>query len=319
MDDTNADMGWHLSGRTIAKYPTAAAWRAATRSMLATVGPGPDLGRLPRGPEPRPRRGPPTTTRRRRGATGSSSPRAPRRSTTRSGARRSSGWFAGNDWTYRQQFQALTEQAGKIFLGITYAPHGRHALDGLGARELPALRRAGQRRRAGLRVRATPRRRIRTRRAGRLTSARRVGARFQVGSAWRRNFTGGTVLVNPTGVHGHRPARAVIRARRWILDNVGHAGPDERRDPALLVRRGRSAAARADAAAPSRRVARRFGQRNEGRAPLDRSRRLAGRHLPQRRPQGDRGQHRLVRRRPRAQAEGDLLVQGLRGRHLDVH
>ena len=37
MDDTNTDMSWHLANRTIAKYPTGAAWRAATRSMLATV------------------------------------------------------------------------------------------------------------------------------------------------------------------------------------------------------------------------------------------------------------------------------------------
>ena len=40
MDDTNADMGFHLNGRTMARYPTAASWRAATRSMLASVGPG---------------------------------------------------------------------------------------------------------------------------------------------------------------------------------------------------------------------------------------------------------------------------------------
>ena len=39
MDDTNTDMSWHLHGRTIAKYPTSASWRAATRSMLAAVGP----------------------------------------------------------------------------------------------------------------------------------------------------------------------------------------------------------------------------------------------------------------------------------------
>src|SRR5204863_506767 len=39
MDDTNTDMSWHLHGRTIAKYPTSASWRAATRSMLANVGP----------------------------------------------------------------------------------------------------------------------------------------------------------------------------------------------------------------------------------------------------------------------------------------
>ena len=29
MDDTNADMGFHLNGRTIARYPTGADWRAA--------------------------------------------------------------------------------------------------------------------------------------------------------------------------------------------------------------------------------------------------------------------------------------------------
>src|SRR2546430_16128127 len=39
MDDTDADLGFHLSGRTVAKYPTNAAWRTATRSMLANVGP----------------------------------------------------------------------------------------------------------------------------------------------------------------------------------------------------------------------------------------------------------------------------------------
>ena len=45
MDDTDADMGWHLNGRTIAQVPDAASWRAATRSMLATVGPGAAVGR----------------------------------------------------------------------------------------------------------------------------------------------------------------------------------------------------------------------------------------------------------------------------------
>jgi hypothetical protein len=88
LDDTNADMGWHLHGRTIARYPTSASWRAATRSMLATVGPAaPRLG-LPRDPEPLHAVG----LRLRRAGDlerlASSSPPARCRSTTRSGARR---------------------------------------------------------------------------------------------------------------------------------------------------------------------------------------------------------------------------------------
>ena len=39
VDDTNASQSWHLCGRTIAKYPTDAAYAAATRSFLANAGP----------------------------------------------------------------------------------------------------------------------------------------------------------------------------------------------------------------------------------------------------------------------------------------
>ena len=44
MDDTNADMAGHLAGRTIARYPTSSAWRAATRSVLANPARAAELG-----------------------------------------------------------------------------------------------------------------------------------------------------------------------------------------------------------------------------------------------------------------------------------
>ena len=39
VDDTDESLDWHLNGRTVARYPTDAAWRAATRSALASIGP----------------------------------------------------------------------------------------------------------------------------------------------------------------------------------------------------------------------------------------------------------------------------------------
>ena len=35
----------------------------------------------------------------------------------------STGHFGGADWTYRQQFLGATQKAGKIFLGLSYAPN----------------------------------------------------------------------------------------------------------------------------------------------------------------------------------------------------
>ena len=152
MDDTDADMSWHLNGRTIAQVPD--------RRVLA-------------------RRDPQHA--RDRGAVAARRPacwRSPNLSAPwaadydaqatwsdwlqfTSGAAQeyyskwgsaSSGWFAGSDWTYRQQFQALTEQAGQDLPRHHLRAASRHALDDLGARELPALRRARQRRRADVRA-----------------------------------------------------------------------------------------------------------------------------------------------------------------------
>ena len=196
MDDTDADMGFHVSGRTIAKYPTNAAWRAATRSMLANVGPAlQSAGFLAV-----PNLYTPWATDYDAQATWRDWIQF-----TSGGAQEyyskwgsaSSSWFSGNDWTFRQQFQALTEQAGKIFLGITYAPKSdTRSMTWARANFLlfddPAN--------SGALVyqfsdpeSQDPYSPVWTADVGSPS-----GARFQVGAAWRRNFSGGTVLVNPT-------------------------------------------------------------------------------------------------------------------------
>ena len=196
MDDTNADMSWHLGGRTIARYPTAVAWRTATRSMLSKVGPA----LISAGFLAVPNLSTPWAADYDAQATWSDWLRFT------SGAAQeyygkwgmgSSGWFAGSDWTFRQRFQELTEQAGKIFLGITYAPRGdtrtmtwaranfllfdQPAYGGALVFELTDPEAQDPYSSAWTADVGTP-----------------LGARFKVGPAWRRNFTDGTVLVNPT-------------------------------------------------------------------------------------------------------------------------
>jgi Hypothetical glycosyl hydrolase family 15 len=196
LDDTDADMGWHLHGRTIGRYPTSASWRAATRSMLATVGPAlrssgflaiPNLST-------------PWASDYDAQATWADwiqfTSGAAQEYYSKWGSS-SSGWFAGNDWTFRQRFQALTEQAGKIFLGVTYAPKGdERSMTWARANFLLQDEPANG---GALIFQATdPEAQDPYSASWTADVGSPVGARFQVGSAWRRNFTGGTVVVNPT-------------------------------------------------------------------------------------------------------------------------
>jgi len=196
LDDTNADMSWHLHGRTIAKYPTGAAWRAATRSMLATVGPAlRSAGFLAI-----PNLYAPWASDYDAQATWSDwlqfTSGALQEYYSKWGSD-SSGWLAGNDWAYRQKFQSLTEQAGKIFIGLTYAPKAdTRSMTWARANFLlfddPAN--------GGALMFEPTDPEAQDPYASSWTGdvGAPVGARFQVGSAWRRNFTGGAVLVNPT-------------------------------------------------------------------------------------------------------------------------
>jgi hypothetical protein len=108
-----------------------------------------------------------------------------------------SGWFAGSDWTYRQSFQAATEDAGKIFLGITYAPKA-DARSMQYARANFLLFEGASSKSALIYEASDPEAQdpFSAQWTGDVGSP--SGPRFQVGAAWRRNFSGGTVLVNPS-------------------------------------------------------------------------------------------------------------------------
>jgi len=196
MDDTNASMSWHLGGRTIVRYPTSASWRAATRSMLAKVGPA----LMSAGYLVVPNLDTPWAADYDAQATWSDWLRFT------SGAAQeyyskwgmtSSGLLAGRDWAYRQRFQELTEKAGKIFLGITYAPKG-DARTMTWARanfllfDQPAY--------GGALVFELTNPEAQDPYSSSWTAdvGAPLGPRFRVGAAWRRNFSGGTVLVNPS-------------------------------------------------------------------------------------------------------------------------
>ena len=191
VDDTNASQSWHLCGRTIAKYPTDAAYASATRSFLANVGP--------------------TLTS--RGFLVIPNIYLPYSSNAlatwtdwisfTSGGMQEfwskwgtgvTGHFTGDDWTYRQQFLAATQRAGKVFLGLTYAPASdvrsmRYArstflLDWDGGHSALLLE-------SGSGVDPTASDWMADIGAPR-------GARYAVGAAWRRDYSAGTVLVNPS-------------------------------------------------------------------------------------------------------------------------
>ena len=301
---------WHLNGRHDRQYQTPAAWRAATRSMLATVGPALKLGQ---GCLAVPNLSAPVGRRLRRA--GDLERLAPvhlgrrRRSTTRSGARTAPSWFAGSDWTYRQRFQTLTEQAGKIFIGITYAPKSDDAVDGVGARELPALRRACEQQRPDVRAQrpggAGP---VRARLDGRRRLARSGPASRSARPGGATSAAARCSSTRPARRSPRRP-RAAVPTRRRLLGDLGHARPDERRDPALLVQRGGSAPpppAPPPPAAPPSLSASVSGMKS--RAPLGRPQGPTRRRLPQ-----AAGRKATVansgslHRRSQAQAGGDVL------------
>jgi hypothetical protein len=195
MDDTNADMGWHLDGRTMQRYPTAASWRVATRSMLANVGPALTSAGLLAVPNLYTPWGSDYDA----------------QATWRDwlqfvsgGAQEyyskwgmgSSGWFSGSDWTFRQGFQTITEQAGKLFLGITYAPSGDTRTMTWARANFLLLDDPAN---AGALVYepSNPENQDPYSPVWAEDIGTPSGARFAVGSAWRRNFSGGTVVVNP--------------------------------------------------------------------------------------------------------------------------
>lgn len=193
VDDTNWTQQYHLCGRTIAKYPGNGDYGAATRSFLARVGPAlkskgflvlPNIA-LPY----------------------SSSNYETWRDwiSFTSGAIQEhfSKWGSGTtqqfgdaDWKWRQGFLPLTQNAGKIFLGITYAPmsdvrsmvyaRANFLLDWDGGPSALIFEPSNPEQQDPYSA----------------TWTQDIGSplapRSQVGVAWRRKYSAGTVVVNPS-------------------------------------------------------------------------------------------------------------------------
>jgi hypothetical protein len=195
LDDVDEWMDNHMCGRTIAKYPTHASWAAATTRFMAAVGPGLTSQGLLVFPN--------VAIADYWTSAGLSywdtwlsysSGAVQEYYTKWSGS--SSSWFTGLDWSSRQDYLRHTQAAGKVFIGITYAPksdahsqryaRGSFLLDWDG-------------RSSSLVYQPTdpeaqdPYSSIWTTSLG-----PPIGTRYQVGVAWRRDYTGGTVIVNPS-------------------------------------------------------------------------------------------------------------------------
>jgi Hypothetical glycosyl hydrolase family 15 len=200
LDDVNQDSSYHLCGRTIAKYPAGSNFTAAMTSFMAKVGPalkskgllvlpniwignywqqgGLDLW----------------------DAWVSYSSGGVLEHFTKWGGD-SSGWLTDdggyhNDWSARQEFQRRTQAAGKIFIGLTYAPaadersqrfaRGSFLLDWNGGPSALAFEPTDPEQQDPYRATWTA------------DLGAPLGARVKVGASWRRDFAGGVVVVNPS-------------------------------------------------------------------------------------------------------------------------
>ncbi len=222
VDDVDADPGWHLQGRVIAKYPSSRLWQQATRSMLARVGPA----FTSRGYLFIPNLSTPWSASYDALAVWKNwlrfSSGASQEYFTKWGDA-SSAWFVGSDWTFRQEFQRATEAAGKIFIGITYAPgrdvrslHYAQANFLLNTTGGPSALLFKSRREMG-----DPDTRSWTSPIG-----RPLGRRQKVGAAWRRAFSGGAVAVNPS------PKTTTVRLGKRYVDARGKVVSSVRLRPA---------------------------------------------------------------------------------------
>jgi Hypothetical glycosyl hydrolase family 15/RTX calcium-binding nonapeptide repeat (4 copies) len=186
VDDTMYSPRYHLCGRTLQKYPNDEAFGAATESFLANVGPSvTSEGHLfiPNISDANP-----TTVFARWVGYGS-------------GAMKE-WWVADNngirsdpDWGYGQKYLQVTEAQGKEFLGVTY-----------GSTDNVRLMRYA---RASFLLDSNGRGGALIYHSGTgvdpwsddwtLEVGEPEGPKYKVGQAWRRDFTRGTVLVNPSG------------------------------------------------------------------------------------------------------------------------
>lgn len=188
VDDAMANPWAHLCGRTIAKYPTPAKYAAATESFLKAV--GPELQEAGFLVMPNINDADVETWSRWMGYVSG----GVREWWTKTGYDTGRGFFGDGDWDFLMDQMRVTQRAGKDFIGITYSS----------ARDVAAMRYA----RASFLLGWDGGRsalifhtgKDRDPWAGAWTAdiGTPIEPRRAIGDAWRRDFTGGTVLVNPS-------------------------------------------------------------------------------------------------------------------------
>jgi Hypothetical glycosyl hydrolase family 15 len=189
VDDVNSTERYHLCGRTLAAYPTDSSYEDATRRFLAHVGPSirshgflvlPNINYDCAE----------ACWSRFIAYTSGGVREWWSKNTTGYG-----GQYADNGWDWANGFLRLTQRAGKIFIGITYAPgddvrsmeyaRASFLLDWNGGHSAlsfePAAETTDPWHGAWTADLGAP-----------------AGARYLQASAWRRDFTGGTVVLNPS-------------------------------------------------------------------------------------------------------------------------
>jgi hypothetical protein len=194
VDDTNAMRGGHLAaGSNIAKYPTDVAYAAATESFLARVGPqltGSGLQVIPNfgwywSPSWKA-----LSTRWHQYVTGSMMEFWTKPGQTSSGYPR----FMDNDWDYQMDEMSVPESMGKVFLPVTYGATADVTTQRY-ARASFLLGWGGGASTYIWTPETTNTDPYTTDWTGDVGTP--TGAKFAVGTGWRRDFTHGTVVVNP--------------------------------------------------------------------------------------------------------------------------
>jgi hypothetical protein len=190
LDDVNESMTSHLGGRTLARYPTNADWYRAMRGFLARIGPALTA----------------------QGVLAVPNinfdcweacwrdylqfvPGAMREWWSKNGTG-TTGHYTGGSWEWANSFLRITQEAGKFLLPVTYAPmsdtrsmrfaRASFLLDWDGGSSSFVFEPTDPEAQNPYSAEWA------------MDIGRPVAARYGVGVAWRRQFTGGTALVNPS-------------------------------------------------------------------------------------------------------------------------
>jgi hypothetical protein len=200
IDDVNQNSSAHLCTRTIAKYPQSSNFTTAMTGFMAKVGPGLQSKGLLVLPNIMIQNWWEESGRQVWDSWVGYSSGGVQEYYTKWN-KDSSAWFTDdggfhNDWTYRQEFLRRTQAAGKIFIGLTYAPAGDYRSQRY-ARASFLMEWDGGR--SALAFEPTdPEQQDPFQATWTTDLGAPLGARAKVGLVWRRDFADGVVVVNPS-------------------------------------------------------------------------------------------------------------------------